>query len=373
MFQTNGTSRRRLVAHITLGLDTGGQERLLVEFARHADRRYFDLVFLSLTTRGQLAGEIEALGWPVAALDEPPGLRPSLTLRVATWLRRRRVQIVHTHDSKPLVYGAPAARLAGAKRIIHTRHFARLPSVSRRQTILLRTAARFVDCFVCVSEDSAGVARSEGVRPGRVKVVHNGIDLERFPYRGPQADGPAVLVARLSPEKDVATLVRAVAQMAPQLPGFRLKIAGSGPCRAELADLIQKLGLAERVELLGEIRDISGLLAKASCFVLSSQTEGISLTLLEAMSSGLPVIATRVGGNPEVVTDGETGILVPASHPEALARALVEILNDPERSRQMGRAGRLRVQQHFDVGRMVQEYQQLYGSRAPTSFAEVNG
>jgi glycosyltransferase involved in cell wall biosynthesis len=361
------------VAHITLGLDTGGQERLLVEFARHADRRRFELAFLSLTTRGRLAAEIEAHGWPVVALEEPPGLRPSLTLRIATWLRRQRVQIVHTHDSKPLVYGAPAARLAGAKRVIHTRHFANLPSVSRRQTMLMRMAARFVDCLVCVSEDSARVARSEGLRPGRVKVVHNGIDLARFPCRGSQADGPAVLVARLSPEKDVATLLHAAALVAPRLPGFHLKIAGNGPCRQEISRLISQLGLAERVELLGEIRDVSGLLGQASCFVLSSQTEGISLTLLEAMSSGLPVIATRVGGNPEVVADGETGILVPAENPEVLAQALMKLLGDADLSRRMGQAGRLRVERRFEVHRMVAEYEQFYAARESTPLARIIG
>src|SRR5438874_1675355 len=141
----------RRVAHITLGLDTGGQEKLLVEFARHADRRRFELFFLSLTTRGRLAEEIEALGWPVVALQERAGFRPRIILDIVPWLRRWRIDVVHTHDLKPLIYGAPAARLAGVPRTMHTRHFAQLPSVTRRQTMLAKFAARLVNPFVCVS------------------------------------------------------------------------------------------------------------------------------------------------------------------------------------------------------------------------------
>src|ERR1700736_3137231 len=127
--------RRRRIAHITLGLDTGGQEKLLVEFARLADRARIHLTFISLTPRGRLAAAIEAWGWPVIALDELPGFRPGLVLRLAPLLRRLRIDVVHTHDHKPLIYGAPAARLAGVKHIVHTRHFAQLAQFTRRQAV----------------------------------------------------------------------------------------------------------------------------------------------------------------------------------------------------------------------------------------------
>src|SRR5438093_9764582 len=127
VMHSNGSApRRRRLAHITLGLDTGGQEKLLVEFARHADRRRFELFFLSLTSRGSLAPDIEQQGWPVVALEESPGFRPAIALHIVPWLRRWRIDVVHTHDSRPLIYGAPAVRLAGVPRLIHTRHFAQL-------------------------------------------------------------------------------------------------------------------------------------------------------------------------------------------------------------------------------------------------------
>jgi glycosyltransferase involved in cell wall biosynthesis len=365
--------RRRRVAHITLGLDTGGQEKLLVDFARHADRRRFELFFLSLSTRGRLSRAIDKEGWPVQALEEPPGFRPAIAMHILAWLRRWRIDVVHTHDSKPLVYGAAAARLANVPRVVHTRHFTQLPSISRRQTLLSTLASRWVDAVVCVSEDSARVAVGEGLAPARVRALHNGIDTTRYPLVGPRQNGPAVLVARLSPEKDVATLLRATAQVAALRPDFRLEIAGAGVCMPELRRLAYELGLAAHVKFLGEIDDVPGLLSSARFFVLSSLTEGISLTLLEAMSSGLPVVATRVGGNPEVVLDRETGTLVPAGDASALARAMLEMHGDFGRSQQMGLAGRQRVESFFEVRRMVRAYEVLYTTPILTTLARGIG
>jgi glycosyltransferase involved in cell wall biosynthesis len=356
-----------------LGLDTGGQEKLLVELARHADRRRFELFFVSLTTRGRLSAPIEKEGWPVLALGEPAGFRPSIALHLLPWLRRWRIDVVHTHDSKPLFYGAPAARLAGVPRVIHTRHFSQLASISRRQTLLATLATRCVDAVVCVSQDSARVALAEGLSPARVHTLHNGIDLERFVMRGPQRGGPAVLVARLSPEKDVATLLRAVALVARERPDYRLEIAGNGVCLPQLRQLAGQLKLTEHIRFLGEVDDIASVLARASCFVLPSLTEGISLTLLEAMATGLPVIATRVGGNPEVVADGDTGVLIPPANPEALARAMLDLHADHDRSQQMGQAGRRRVERHFEVRRMVAAYEALYFAPMPMSLVKEIG
>jgi glycosyltransferase involved in cell wall biosynthesis len=374
MTLANGSApRRRRLAHITLGLDIGGQEKLLIEHARLADRLRFDLTFVSLTGRGRLAADIEAHGWPVVALEEPPGFRPRMVLRLARVLRRGRIDVVHTHDSKPLIYGTPAARLAGVKRVVHTRHFARLAYITARQTLLASLAARLADCYVCVSRDSARSAASEGVPRNRLRTICNGIDISRFACTGPSPTGPAVLVARLSAEKDIATLLRATALVVRQQADFRVAIAGSGPQRADLARLANELNLGDSVSFLGEVCDVPGLLAGAQFFVLTSLTEGISLTLLEAMSCGLPVVATRVGGNPEVVVDGETGILVPPTDADALAQAMLVLLKDRDRGRAMGLAGRRRVARHFEIGRMVAAYEALYVCSTTSPLLGVTG
>jgi glycosyltransferase involved in cell wall biosynthesis len=356
--QTPFSLRRLRVVHVTFGLDVGGLEKLLAEFARHANRERFDLHFVSLGHAGVVAEEISAAGWPVTALGVPTGLHPGLAFRLARLLRRGRADVVHTHDDRPHLYGTLAGRLAGA-RVVHTRHGQGI-HLSRRQAALVNLAAGWVDRFVCVSSDSARLALRQGIPVRKVCTIRNGIDLARFAFTGPRQDGPAVIVARLSPEKDHATLLRATALAVRADPSFRLEIAGDGPCREDLLRLAGELGLTGHVRFLGQVRDVPALLARAGLFVLSSLSEGVSLTLLEAMASGLPVVATRVGGNPEVVAGGETGLLVPPADPEGLAYALLRLWQAPGERHRQGFAGRERVERLFDVRGMVAAYERMY-------------
>jgi glycosyltransferase involved in cell wall biosynthesis len=350
---------RLRIVHVAFGLDVGGLEKLLVEFARHADRDATDLRFVSLGERGALAEDIETCGWPVTALSEPQGLRPQMIARLARLFRAWRPDVVHTHDDRPLVYAVPAARLARVPCVIHTRHGRNFANTAR-QNVLARWASRLPDCIVCVSDDSTRVAVEQGVPAKRIVTLHNGIDLDRFPFRGPQPNGPVVTVARLSPEKGIDTLLLAAALVAEQEPGFRLEIAGDGPCRTGLEASLTTLRLGGAVRLLGNVRDVPGLLQRARMFVLPSLSEGVPLTLLEAMATGLPVVATQVGGNPEVIADTATGVLVPAGNPPALAAAMRGLWCDAAACVRLGAAGRKRVEQLFDVRRMVAAYEALY-------------
>ena len=347
------------VAHVALQLETGGMERLLTEFARHADRKRVALSFIALGNRGAVADEIESCGWPVTALDGTPGLRPSTIFRLARWFRNERIDIVHTHNSKPLFYAGPAARVARVGGVIHTRHGQRHGATSR-QNIAFKLACRCADRMVCVSQDCARLCRDDGIDPRTVRTILNGIDPTRFSFSGPAQGGPAVYVGRLSPEKDVASLLRACAIVAAECPSFRLQIAGAGRCWAELIALKESLGISDHVEFLGEVQNVPALLHLASMFVLPSLTEGVPLTVLEAMACGLPVVATRVGGTPEAVADELTGLLVPAREPAQLANALLRVYRQPDMATEMGRAGRARVETHFDVREMVAEYESLY-------------
>jgi glycosyltransferase involved in cell wall biosynthesis len=360
LVEMKSTSTRKLsVVHVTLGLDMGGLEKLLVEFARHADRNRFELRFVSLTTRGTLADHIEAAGWPVTVLNAPSGFRPRVALDLATLFQRWQIDVVHTHDDRPCIYGAPAARLAGARTVIHSRH-GRSPLLTRRQRLLVRMAARLTDRFVCVSNDSAVLSVRQGISRRRVRTIWNGIDLARFTYAGPCTRGPVVAVARLSPEKGIDNLIRAIGIAAKDCPSIRAEIAGDGPCWPDLMALRQQLGLADRIRLLGQVTDVPAVLGRAGIFVLPSLSEGISLTLLEAMARGLPVVAAAVGGTCEAVQPDKTGLLVPAGNPSALAAALVQVMSDPTAAHAMGLAGRRRVETLFDVRRMVADYESLY-------------
>jgi glycosyltransferase involved in cell wall biosynthesis len=347
------------VAHVVLQLETGGMERLLTEFARHADRDRFSLRFVSMGSRGRLADEIESCGWPVTALDAPPGVRPLVIQQMARLFRDHGVDIVHTHNTKPLLYAGPAARLAGVRGVIHTRHGQRR-GATRVQNGLFRLAARCADRVVCVSSDAAALCEQEGISRGRVHTILNGIDTQKFAFGGPAERGPIVFLGRLSPEKDVATLLRAARAVVERVPGFVLEIGGEGPCAGDLKQLAADLGIAGHVQFLSEVTDVQALLRRASLLVLPSLSEGLPVTVLEAMACGLPVVATAVGGTPEAVADGQTGLLVRPGDPAQLAEAMIRVWRDAELARRMGAAGRRRTETYFDVRAMVARYESVY-------------
>jgi len=204
----SGSSRpRRLrVAHVTLGLDVGGQEKLLVEFARYADReRLRPALSVSLSTRGRLAGDVEACGWPVTALEQPPGLRPRMVLQLARLFRRVGVDVVHTHDEKPLIYAPLAARLVGVERVVHTRH-GRSCRITRRQRTWPAWPPGWSTASCASRRTSARLSVEEGIRAGKVRAIWNGIDSARFAYRDRGRAGPVVTVARLSLRKTSKSL-----------------------------------------------------------------------------------------------------------------------------------------------------------------------
>lgn len=351
-------AKRIKIVHVAGQFNTGGLEKLLVEFARHTDPGRFKLHFVSLGDRGTVADEIEQAGWEVTAIKQPRGIRPTMVWRLADLFRRDGADVVHAHNLRPLIYCAPAAMLAGAK-VLHTRHGQQY-GAGRRAAAQLRLAASLAECVVCVSAEGAALSRMQGVAAGKIRTIHNGIDISRFAYTGPKAGGPAVMIGRLSPDKNVENLLRATAILIRQEPGFRLDIAGDGPCMVPLRELTRSLGLEGCVRFLGEVRDVAALLGRASMFVLPSKTEGISLTLLEAMSRGLPVIATRVGGTIEVIEEGKSGLMAAAKSPADLAAAMLRVYREPARAAEMGRAAHERVTADFDVRGMVRKYEACY-------------
>jgi glycosyltransferase involved in cell wall biosynthesis len=246
--------------------------------------------------------------------------------------------------------------------IINTKH-GRNRTDLPRQVVMNRVLGHFSSCVVPVSEDAAAVAREiERVPPSKLNVIRNGIDLESFdrPLVRHRFRKRAIHVARLNLVKDQVTLLKAARIVLNSAPDFQLDIVGDGPSKEELLACHRELGLDDSVRFLGHQDDVRSALADADLFVLSSLSEGISLTLLEAMAMRLPVVATNVGGNREVVVHNQSGLLVPAQSPPQLADAMLTILSDPAKARAMGDAGRLRVEEHFDVRRSVEEYARLY-------------
>lgn len=346
------------VCHVSLTLKTGGLERILADLARHHDPLVCKPEFLAIEDVGRFAEQIRDAGGIVHRL-KPTG-RWGQIKQMRKLFRDQQFDVVHTHNTYPHIYASIAARLARVPVVVNTRHGQRAGHGWKSRT-QFRWASHLVDQIITVSDDAARLCVNvDGIARRKVQRIWNGIDLTDFAFSGPVLRPIAISVARLSAEKDFPTLLRAVPQIVAAIPDFQLKIVGDGLERERLASLTKELGITRSVELLGERTDVPDLLRDAGFFVSSSLTEGISLTLLEAMAVGLPVVATAVGGNPEIIVPGKTGYLVPATNSKALAEAIVLMCRDQSSWHQMGRSGRDRVARYFDVHRMASDYEQLY-------------
>jgi len=328
------------VTHLLSSFGMGGQERVAYDLAVGQLRAGWRVSAVSLAPPpdGPLGAEFAAAGVHVERIArQHEGLEPSLVLRLARWLRGADVDLVHTHNRMALIYGAPAARLARA-RVVHTKH-GKNPMGGTR-LFAGNVAGRLVHAFVAVSDETAAVARRRHEVPTkRLSVIDNGIDLSRFhpdelartrirQELGIASDACVIgTVARIAPEKNHARLLRAVA---PLLGAHtRLVIAGDGPLLADVRAQTVELGIADHAHLLGVRQDAAAVLNAFDIFAMSSNTEGLPLVVLEAMASGLPIVSTSVGGIPNVVEEGQTGFLVPASDEAALSERLASLVQDP--------------------------------------------
>jgi glycosyltransferase involved in cell wall biosynthesis len=358
---------------IVLALESsgpGGAENVVLRLAS-ALRERGDLAIVATLQPGWMTARAQALGLPVWIAPQRPGVDLRWVLRFAGRLRRERVELLHTHEFGMNAFGSAAALLARIPAVctIHGRHWvADRPRRARAYRWLRRLGVP----VVAVSEDLAGfLVQGLGLPRARLEVVHNGIPL---PAEIPPAERTArrssarealgippdlaliVAVGNLYPVKDHASLLRALAR----LPGARVAIAGRGAEEEPLRRLAAELGLADRVHLLGLRDDVETVFASADVFAQPSLSEGLPLAVLEAMAAGLPVVASRVGGIPEAVADGETGYLVPPADPAALAAALARVLEAEDRGSALAAAARARAAAEFSVEQMTERYRQLY-------------
>ncbi|KYF79252.1 glycosyltransferase [Sorangium cellulosum] len=368
------------IAHVVLSLNVGGLERVVLRLLERTARDRFAPVVCALQEPGALAEELARLDVPLVVIPRRPGLDPGLPVRLSAWMRREGIGLVHTHNPGPHLYGALAAGLAraaglagggggGGPRVVHTKHGRNYPK-QKRKVLVNRLAAALTDRVVAVSDDARAVAiEVERVDPAKVVTILNGVDTDVFrpgeagaarARLGVPAAGYHVgCVARLSPEKDHATLLAAFARLREVRADAHLTLIGDGPVRPALEQQAARLGLEGAVTFTGTRGDVAELLPAFDVFALASLTEGISLTLIEAASAGLPIVATRVGGNPEIVQEGETGLLVSPGAPETLAAALEAVAVREDRA-EMGMRGRARMIERFGMDRMIRAYEDLY-------------
>jgi glycosyltransferase involved in cell wall biosynthesis len=357
------------VLYLITELYVGGAERSLARLLAGLDRdRFAPAVACLYGSDGAVGADIRALGVPVHDLGMSHKWRLDALWRLYRLLCRERPAILHTLLFHANLLGRVIGRLAGVPIVINSERTMGMESGWRYR--LNRLTQHLVDRVVCVSQQVADfVAGEVGIRRAKVVVIPNGVNLGAMtdlpggetararlslPVSGPLVG----TVARLDPVKRLDVFLQALAL----LDGIPAVLVGYGPEQVRLEAMAQQLGVADRVLLAGYQRDVRPWLAALDLFVLSSDWEGMSNALLEAMAAGLPVVATATGGTTDVLVDGETGLLVPPGNPTALADSIRRLLSDAELRATMGQAGRRRVAEHFSVKQMVGRTQALYES-----------
>jgi len=321
-------------------------------------------VTVACRSGGRLEARARASGVRVAALPFRGDLWPPAVLGLARELRRARPDVVQLHDPHAVGSGLLAARIAGGPALVATRRvdFRLRGPLSRRK---YRGCAR----VVAVSRAIADVLEAQGIDAARLRLVYEGVPdrsplpggVEALRALGVPEGAPAVgNVAALTGHKDHANLIAAAAVVVRARADAHFVIVGDGPLRAELEARVRESGLAGRVVFAGFRDDVDRLLPAFDVFCLSSHLEGLGTSLLDAMAFGRAVVATAAGGIPEAVEDGVTGRVVPVRDPSRLAQALLALLGDPARRREMGEAGRRRFLARFTADRMVAETLRVY-------------
>ena len=358
----SGQPPRVLLLGDTLNL--GGTEGQFAAVAAGLDRTRWDLRVACIRAEGPLRTRLEAVGLQPFSLGPASFKSPEaalVILRLAGYLRRHAVRLVHCFDFYSNLVGIPAARLARTPvAIASQRDMGDLRSRGQQalHSLVLRRATHIL---VNSEAIAARLTRAGMARP---TVVCNGVDLSRFEPAEPRPDnGDSMTVATLAnlrPEKGLVQLVEAAAIVARARPRTRFVLWGDGVLRSRLEELIGARGLTGTVELRGATREPEQALRECHVFVLASLSEASSNVILEAMATGLPVVATRVGGTPGLVDDGRTGVLVTPDDPKALAEAILGLLEAPARAREMGLEGRRRALTEFGMDRMIECTDALY-------------
>ncbi len=375
-----------------------------------------------LDSVGKIGEDLLSRGVDVIALGRRPGWDFGVSRKLAAAATERRIEVLHAHQYSPFFYAAlakammfganllpsflapsplrgegwgggenlhpgeastprpnpppqggkgPDSRVPSLILTEHGRHFPDVVSPPRRAVNRL-VLDRFADRVnACCAFSARALSRNDGLAGNRIEVIENGIEVDRY---GPATDRPALMrrlgldparrhvvhVARHHPVKDQPTLIRGFAGVAAQFPDVDLLLVGDGPLRPDLERLVAELGIADRVNFMGIRSDVADVLRAADVFGLTSVSEAASLTLLEAMATGLPVVVTAVGGNPEIVRDGVDGLLFPRGDAGRCAAALRRLLADPAYAKSLGESGRKRVQEKYRLEQTVEAYHRLY-------------
>ena len=365
------------ITHAVENLNRGGLERVVIDLASAQAAAGHDCQVVCLFEAGTLAPELADRGVRVVACGKREGADARALWRMRRALAAQRTEVLHSHNETPHYYAMLAGLGLGLRRVVNTRHGMGADSQASRRERLFRHSMRLADVSVAVSEAAGQRLANAGlVAERKIRVLPNGIHAESFRPRDPRLREQLAtrlglppetqlvgFVGRLNWAKDLPTMVAAFARVCAQRnDDAALVLVGDGEERTEIEAAIADAGIGHRVFLLGDRSDVPALLPAFSVFAMSSVSEGYSIALLEACASALPIVATRIGGNVEIVAHGVNGLVVPPSDPGALAAALGQLLGDPGLAEQMGRAGRAWLMENATFDVMASRYLDLYAS-----------
>jgi sugar transferase (PEP-CTERM/EpsH1 system associated) len=376
----NGQTTTPLVLHVLHRFDTGGLENGVVNLINHMPVSRFRHAVLALDrVEPAFAARLSRTDVQLYALNKQPGHAVKLYPRIWRLLRELRPSIVHTRNLAALEV-LPVAAAAGVLVRIHGEHgrdIEDMDGTSKKQQLIRRFYSPWVHRYVTVSKELQGyLVDRVGIRAARVQQIYNGVETAHFcpapdgrqvvdacPFQGPDLMVVGT-VGRMQTVKNQTLLARSFVRALQLEPGaacnLRLVMVGGGPLREQAQRIIDEAGLGALAWLPGERSDVAQLMRSFDAYALPSLAEGVSNTILEAMASGLPVIATNVGGNPELVIDGVTGLLVASQDVEAMAHAMLQLLHEPQRAAAMRLAGRSLALQRYSLPAMVTAYAELY-------------
>jgi glycosyltransferase involved in cell wall biosynthesis len=361
---------------MVLSMKAGGLERVVHDLAARLPEEGIESHVGCLNEGGAMLDDLAARGIPTLVMDKRAGrLDMRLILRLRRYFREHGIGVLHSHSSGCMLYGSLAAAITGGVRVVHTDHGRFFPE-DPRALVEERWAARGCRRVVAVSRPLAGyLASAVGIPRRKIEVILNGVDLDIF--HPPSGNGtrprsllaewgwPADsvvlgLAARFYAVKNIPLLLEVLKRLIAPYPRARLLLAGDGPERGALESLIGQLDLTRHVRIVTWTDQVWEYYGLMDIFTLCSLSEGTSMTILEAMASALPVVASRVGGNPDLVTDGDTGLLFSSENGDDYFEKLDLLLSRPELRLAMGRRGRERAEAEFGVGGMVSRYARLY-------------
>jgi sugar transferase (PEP-CTERM/EpsH1 system associated) len=364
--------RRIHIVHVQESLEVGGLENGVVNISNGLDQERFRTTICCLNRLGPLSLRLDNPQVRFLCLDERDGKRPGLFFRLQRLFSDIRPDIVHTHNYYSGFYGIVGARLSRRPRIVHGEHGNPLVA-SMVQRAVVRHVYPMAHCVLTVSQELGRVLVRAGVPEGKIKCILNGVDTRKFgpakaDVRGPKRHALGIeeshvlfgYVGRISAEKGVDRLLQAFARVNRSYRHTRLAIVGDGPMLGTLKSLSESMGIGEAVSFLGSRDDVHELYPLFDVFVLPSLVEGLSNVVLEAMACGLAVVATDVGGNSELIAQGQNGIIVPSDSVERLAEVMEALVVDRERRERLAAAALGCAKWDLSLDRMIQDYARLY-------------